>query len=104
MRNVCDVHAGFVTGVCLQLCVPKCGCVKFSAFTHEQDVHMQNVCDVYAGFAIMCAKVWMCEILHIHTRAKCVPFLLLLCYQLPKYRRAHLPLLSYLHTKLQRLL
>ena len=55
-------------------------------------------------FAIMCAKVWMCEILHIHTRAKCVPFLSLLCYQLSKYRRANLPLLIYLHTKLPRLL
>ena len=47
-------------------------------------------------FPIMCAKVWMCKILHIHTRAKCVPFLSLLCYQLPKYRRANL--LNYLHT------
>ena len=102
LQNVCDVRAGFATGVCLQLCVQKCGCVKFCTFTQVQNVHMQNVCDVHDGFAIMCAKVWMCKILHIHTRAKCVPFLSLLCYQLPKYRRANL--LIYLHTKLPRLL
>ena len=78
MQNVCDLHAGFVTGVCLQLCAQKCGCPKFCTFIHVQNVHMQNVQDVRAGFAtgvclqlIMCAKVWMHEILHIHTRAKC---------------------------------
>ena len=33
MQNVCDVCAGFATGVCLQLCVQKCGCAKFCTFT-----------------------------------------------------------------------
>ena len=102
LNNVRDVRAGFATRVCLQLCVLEYGCAKFCTFKHVRNVHMQNVCDTFADFAIMCAKVWICEILHIHTRAKCVPFLSLLCWQLPKYRRANL--LIYLNTKLSRLL
>ena len=107
MQNFAHPHACKMCAVCLQICnwnlfAIKCGYAKFCTFTHVRNVHIQNVFDVHACFAIMCAKVWMCEILHIHTRAICVPFLSLLCLQLPKYGRANL--LIYLHTKLPRLL
>ena len=46
MQNVCDLHAVFVTGVCLQLCLQKCGCAKFCTFTH-----VRNVCNAHAGVA-----------------------------------------------------
>ena len=42
----CDKRAGFATGVCLQLCVQKCGCAKYCTFTH-----VRNVCNAHAGVA-----------------------------------------------------
>lgn len=72
---MCDVRADFATGVCLQLCVQKCGCAKFCIFTHVWNVHMQIVCDVHAGFAhIIANKLHLQNLYPYHTHFACAHF------------------------------
>ena len=60
----------------MQICVQKCKRAKF-----RTSARVRSVCDVRASmvgwvifeiFEKMCAKVQMCEISHVRTRAKCV--------------------------------